>query len=82
MRYRKKLTYIDSDGYKRFCNSDILVHRHVAEKMLGRRLQSGEVVHHINRDKTDNRRKNLWVFESQEKHHYIHEQDEKKTGQW
>ena len=49
--------------------------------MLGRKLQPGEVVHHKNCDKTDNRRKNLWVFESQEKHHYILEQDEKRTWQ-
>jgi len=50
--------------------------------MLGRKLQLGHVVHHKNRDKTDNRRKDLWVIESQEKDHHILEQDEKRTGQW
>lgn len=82
MKNKKKITYIDKDGYKRFSDTDILVHRHVAEMMLGRRLRDGEVVHHRNRVKTDNRRENLWVFESQNKHHYIHKKDERKTGQW
>ena len=82
MKYKKKLTYFDKDGYKRFSDSDILVHRHVAEMKLSRKLRPGEVVHHINRNKTDNRRKNLWVFRSQGEHHHIHKKDEKRTGQW
>src|SRR5438552_679889 len=32
-----------------------------AERVLGRRLKRGEVVHHINGDTTDNRNKNLLV---------------------
>lgn len=74
--------YIDKNGYKRFSDSNKLVHRHVAEMMLGRKLHTGEVVHHKNRNKLDNRRSNLWVFESQQKHHEIHEQDEKIYSQW
>lgn len=49
---------------------------------LGRKLRLGEVVHHKNRVKTDNLRKNLWLFESQQKHHKVHEEDERKYGQW
>jgi hypothetical protein len=81
-KYRKKLAYIDNDGYKRFCDSNKLVHRHVAEMMLGRKLKPREVVHHKNRNKLDNRRSNIWVFESQQRHNEIHEQDEEQYGQW
>jgi hypothetical protein len=68
-------TFIDRKGYRRFSNSGKSVHRWVAEDRIGRPLRSEEVVHHINRDKQDNSRKNLWVFESQKKHDSVHKKD-------
>lgn len=56
-------------------------HRIVAEQMLGRPLKTGEVVHHINEDKRDNRPENLMVFSSQAEHarwHELHDGNPKK----
>lgn len=46
-------------------------HRVIAERVLGRKLRRGEVVHHINMDKTDNRNCNLLIC-SAEYHKYLH----------
>lgn len=47
-------------------------HRIIAESMLRRPLKRGEIVHHINGDKKDNRIKNLMVLPSQADHAAIH----------
>ena len=44
----------------------------VAEKMLGRKLNKGERVHHINGMKDDNNQSNLFVFENQQAHKCSH----------
>ncbi len=79
---KERKTYIDSDGYLRFKKGDLLVHRWVATKKIGRRLRKGEVVHHCDGDKLNNRPENLKVFKNQHEHNIHHYNNLKKTGRW
>jgi hypothetical protein len=55
-------------------------HRVEAEKMLGRPLKPGEVVHHLDGNKRNNRSENLMVFSSQAEHAAWHKTHDKKEG--
>jgi len=71
----------DSKGYVRIYKPDhpsatkkgyVLEHRLVMESIIGRYLNKDEVVHHINGDKGDNRKNNLWLFDNNDDHMYLH----------
>ncbi|MCW7483234.1 HNH endonuclease signature motif containing protein [Leptospira kanakyensis] len=74
-------TYIDKNGYRRFKDSDMPVHRWVAENFIRNgKLQDGEVVHHKNRNKLDNSPENLYIFKNQKEHDRVHKIDAKRFG--
>lgn len=60
----------DSNGY-------IREHDYIMEKHIGRPLQKGEVVHHINGIKTDNRIENLMLLTNSE-HMKVHSEARKR----
>lgn len=66
---------VDRDGYIRvyagnhpFASGRLLILEHVMvmEAHLGRRLTTGEVVHHVNHERTDNRLENLQLMSRSE----------------
>jgi hypothetical protein len=68
--------YLNFSGYKCFNinNEDVLEHRLIMEKFLGRKLKSSEIIHHLNQNKYDNRIENLQIMTKSEHcklHHKI-----------
>jgi hypothetical protein len=73
--------HIDNHGYIHIWKPDhpqsdkhgyILEHRTVMERYLKRRLLKNEVVHHINKNVSDNRLNNLILFVNQSAHIKFH----------
>lgn len=62
--------YIGTNGYY-YLSRGVLLHRKIAEKVLGRSLRKDEHVHHINYNKLDNRKSNLVICDSNT-HSIIH----------
>ena len=57
----------------------VFEHRLVAAEAIGRDLEPGEVVHHINCDKTDNTPENLRVLPSQQHHMVLEHLDRRRS---
>lgn len=53
-------------------NGFVYAHTLAAEKKIGRYLKEGEVVHHLNKIKSDNSSDNLIVFKTQSDHSFYH----------
>ena len=68
-------TRVNSSGYKQFKDRNTGkwtdTHRRVAEKRIGGKIYPGREVHHIDGNKTNNRRANLVVV-SKAEHRLIH----------
>ena len=58
--------YIDANGYRVVYREgkNILEHRWIISQELGRPLLRHETVHHLNGDRSDNRRENLELWSS------------------
>lgn len=66
-----KNKYIDQKGYPRWKDSGLLVHRTVAANMLGGKIPTGMVVHHIDSNKRNFRKNNLGIM-SRSAHAILH----------
>lgn len=74
--------YINYQGYKVLCigNDEILEHRLIIEKKIGRSLNRNEHIHHKNRIRIDNRTKNLQLLTHSEHMKLHYEEKKHKLG--
>lgn len=63
--YKPEHPYANKDGY-------VMEHRLVMEEVLERYIKENEVIHHINRNRKDNRPENLMIFSSISDHMRYH----------
>jgi hypothetical protein len=65
--------YVDLKGYPRWKDSRQLVHRTVAKNMVGGFIYPGYVVHHLDGNKMNFSKKNLWIMtrSAHSRHHAL-----------
>jgi len=71
--------YIDKKGYPRYKDTGKLVHRAVAEKMIGGKIGKKRIVHHKDGNKRNFRKSNLTVMSNKE-HSRLHAKLRKKNS--
>ena len=64
----KGYVLVRNRSHPRAKNNYIGEHILIIEKKMGRYLEKGEIVHHKNRNRSDNRIKNLSLFKNQSEH--------------
>jgi hypothetical protein len=74
-------SYIDKNGYRRDAVTNKLIHRVIAEELVGRKLKWYERVHHINGNKLDNDPTNLEILHYKT-HTAIHRYQRRISGVW
>lgn len=72
IKYNGYISVYMPEHHRAFDNGCVYEHILVAEKMLERLLLPDEVVHHKDRDRTNNSENNLMVFASEEDHALYH----------
>ena len=71
--------FVDQNGYPRWKDSGKLVHRTMAAIKVGGRIFRGMIVHHIDGNKMNFRKSNLWIL-SRSAHASLHARQRKHAA--